>query len=113
MKLGDSQIIARLMEPGDRNFVLSTWLRSFKDMTRGKRRDEFFRFTRPQVEADVTNGTVLIACDEAEPGSIVGWVCYRDDIVRWAYTVYPLRNNGVYRFLRQEWKRANEDASSA
>lgn len=99
MKLGDSTLVVRKAEPGDTSFLLSTWLRSAKDITR-MTKDDFFSFTRPQVEADLKNGTVLVACDQAEPGTICGWVCYRDGVERWGYTVYKLRNHGIHTFLK-------------
>lgn len=109
MKLGDSVVLCRLAEDGDLNFIRSTWLRSSKDLTRmGK--EDFFSFTRPQVEADLKNGTTIVACDEAMPTTIYGWACFRDGVLRWAYTSYQLRNNGIHTFIRKSYEQAVRDA---
>ena len=109
MQIDGINVVARKAVAGDRNFILDTWLRSAKDLSKmGK--DDFFCFTRPQVTADVQRGTVLVACDEESPGTIHGWACWRDDVLRWAYTVFPLRNLGIFHFLKDSYV---EQASAA
>lgn len=111
MQIDGTEVIARPMVDTDRNFVLATWLRSAKDLTRmGK--SAFFDFARPQVLADIDNGVVVVACDSEVPGSILGWVCYRDNVVRWAYTVYPLRNLGIFNFLKEQYVKARQEAEA-
>lgn len=67
------------------------------------KKDDYFKFTRPQVEADIEHGDVIVACDESSPGTICGWACYRDGVVRWAYTAYQLRGNGIFGLLRSSY----------
>jgi len=110
--LEGSEVLVRTVEPGDRNFVISTWLRSAKDASKMSK-DKFFSFTRPQVERDIDNGMVVVACDAEVPGTIYGWACYRDGVLRWAYTVYDLRNRGVFSFLKAEYEKAEEQAAAA
>lgn len=112
MLLAGTSVAARTMEPDDRNFIISTWLRSAKELSKIPR-PRFFSLTRPQVEADLAEGVVVIACDESEPATIFGWACYRDGVLRWAYTVFDLRRKGVFTFISEQYEQAHAEAVAA
>lgn len=112
MNVEGCNIVVRELQPGDRNFVLATWMRSAKELSKMPR-DKFFAFIRPQVEADVANGVTLIACDEEVPGTIYAWCCIREGAVRWAYTAFGLRKKGLFTLLKDTYEEAEAAAAAA
>ena len=112
MLLAGEPLVLRPAEKGDVNYVKSTWLRSAKDLSRMPK-DRFFRFMRPAVEADITRGDVLVATLEDSPNTILGWACFRDGALRWAYTDFSLRKQGIFTFIRDQYEQADKDASEA
>jgi len=67
------------MEPDDRNFVLSSWLRSYADQQRGIARRAFFKLYESVVVNLVGRSTVIIAGLDDVPGSILGWTAIDSD----------------------------------
>lgn len=112
MNIGGTEVAIRAMEPGDRAFILSTWLRSAKDKSRLPR-DRFFRLMRPQVEADIENGIVVVACDAKTRSTIYAWAAFRDGVLRWAYVAFGLRGQGLLKYIKESYAEAESEALAA
>ncbi len=98
MRVGNDEVLVRDAQPGDRNYILSTWLRSAKELSRMPK-DLFFALTRPQAELDIS-GDTIVACSEESPGTILGWACYSGSVLRWAYVDFKLRGMGIFKLIR-------------
>lgn len=71
-------LVFRHMVDHDRNFVLSSWLRSFATSDEvwrlyGTRVADYFVDYHPVVVQLIARSTVLVAALEEEPDAIVGW----------------------------------------
>lgn len=102
----------RSFEPGDRNYVLSSWLNTAKRASfcgpgSGAwakvllSRESFFEVARPVVERFLAEGTVLVAADSLDETNILGWAAFWQGKVVWAYTSGPLRGRGVWKSLKK------------
>lgn len=69
----------RAMAPTDRNFVLSSWLRSYADQQRGMNRRAFFKLYESVVVNLVGRSSVLIAGLDDVPDAILGWAAIDAD----------------------------------
>lgn len=100
----------RPMEPGDRNFILSSWLRSYigKNVAQGKDgyadvRAYFYEDYAPVIRDLVERSTILVACLEDEPSSIVAWLAAEgDDIIHYVLVKPRWRRLGVAKWLLQD-----------
>lgn len=69
----------RSFVPTDTNFILSSWLRSYKEKSQFARRilySVYFQYHEPVVKFLIKQGTVLIAYSEKEPDIIGGYFCF-------------------------------------
>jgi hypothetical protein len=75
----------RAMEPGDRNYVLDSWLKSRLQQLRKKypkrrmsiaNRHAWFAESRPRFRAVLEDDSTvaLVACDPLRPDRILGWL---------------------------------------
>lgn len=87
------------MEDGDRNFVISSWLRSYADQQHGMSRPCFFRLYEPLVVSLVDTGIVMVAGLADVPGAILGWLAAGDSAVHYVYTKPRWRRLGVAKQL--------------
>lgn len=78
--MGDTNkpFMIRPSEPGDADFVKSTWLRSAAETFIGRSivPPVYFARWEPLIQAALEDSTVLIACDPEMPGLILGWLAY-------------------------------------
>lgn len=100
LTIAGNDLKLRLFTPKDRNYVLSTWLRSLSD--RAPRGVRIFGAVRPKVEHVVDNGNLLVLCDERSPGTIYAWIASIHGFVEWYYVQYHMRHNGIGKFMVQK-----------
>lgn len=78
----------RAMQPGDRNYVLSSWLRSYAKARefRGMVRAAYFRMYTPYVEAMLSRSTVVVATLPEAPTAVLGWMAVENDLLHYVHT---------------------------
>lgn len=92
-------IAFRSYRPDDRNYILSTWLLSERDLVR-MRKDWYKAWNEPVIKYWLAHGVFVVACDPEVQGTIYGWACYcPDDESKaspvYAYVTLPLRGKGL------------------
>ncbi len=101
-------LLIRQAQQDDVPFIMSSWLKSFRDKDQGFAEGcpnrIFYACHHRVVEVLLPRSMVVVACDENDPRTIVAWACYeRGDggclVVHYLYVKQPLRRNGVARQL--------------
>lgn len=88
--------------PGDFNFIISTWLRSFKHASYFAKRIQnaiFYRFHHNLCTRLLARSQVFVACDRVDPNVIYGWLVTEkfegNDVVHYVYVKAPFRRMGI------------------
>jgi ribosomal protein S18 acetylase RimI-like enzyme len=95
----------RNMQPEDKNFILNSWLKSYRKSPAVRRMENnaYFHEQSKVIKEMLDNVNVLIACDEKDSTQILGYlVSQRIDnvfIVHYLYTKLPFRNCGIGKML--------------
>jgi GNAT superfamily N-acetyltransferase len=96
-------VTLREMVDADRNYVLSSWIRSYAGKSREARdytdRGAFARDYSPVVQALVARSRVLIAALTEEPDIIVGWAAVEGETLHYVLVKPRWRQLGVARWL--------------
>lgn len=90
----------------ERNYVLSSWLRSYAESSefRHLARGVFFAIYEPIVKAILARSTVAIAFTPELPNTVVGFlVTEGDDVVHYVHTKRRFRRMGVARWMTREF----------
>lgn len=84
----DLDLQLREMQPGDRNYILSSWLRSYAKARefRGMTRGSYFRMYTPHVESMLARSTVAIATLPEAPSAVLGWMAIEGDYLHYVHT---------------------------
>lgn len=90
----------REMAETDRNFVLSSWLRTFVHAAEvrhayGDRVDDYFRDYEPAVKAILARSKVVCACLPENADVVAGWVCVEDDTLHYVLVKPAFREAGI------------------
>ena len=91
----------RPMTETDRNYVLSTWLRSYAETYEarlffdGPTRGQFFDVYQPVVKGLLDRGTVTVACLPENEDVVVGWICTEGETVLYLVVKPKFRGVGV------------------
>lgn len=100
-ELGDS-VAYRPMWGGDVPFVYSSWLKSFRHAYRKSPPRFYYAYYHPLITKLLARGdtTVCMACDGADQGFIVGWVCATrlpsgGTVLHWVYVKRTYRQLGL------------------
>jgi GNAT superfamily N-acetyltransferase len=96
----------REMRDEDRNYVLSSWLRSYADSSefRHLARGVYFALYEPVVKQLLKRSTVAVAYTADLPDSILGWLAVEGDIVHYALVKPRWRKLGIGRWMTQDLK---------
>lgn len=91
----------RAMQPEDRNYVLSSWLRSYAELPefRGLRRSVFFALYEPLVKAMVARSTVAVATLPDAQDVVLGWMAIEGDTLHYVLVKPRWRKLGIARWL--------------
>jgi hypothetical protein len=98
------EIHFRALEPKDVNFLLNSWLKSFRPSCPLVSDEVYFREQKRLVLRLLEDTNVLLACDPVDPGVIWGYLVGASDgqgfgVVHWVYTKHALRKFGIARAL--------------
>jgi GNAT superfamily N-acetyltransferase len=91
----------RPMRDDDRNYILSSWLRSYSECPefRGLRRSVYFAIYEPMVKAMLERSTVAVATLPAAPAIVIGWLAVEDDVLHYVLAKPRWRRLGVAKWL--------------
>lgn len=96
-------ITYRLATPGDRAYVIDTWLQSYRGSQFAMKLPDFVYWSRfghvGLVEHLVEHEDILIAGLPDDPSWMYGWLCHGTDVVHYVFTRGEFRNQGVARAL--------------
>lgn len=98
-----AEIVAfRPMAPGDVNFVLDSWLRSYRESPWAgcTPNNVFFQVYHEAIEGLLARGAkVEVACAKHDPDKILGWICSEavkgGSCVHFTYIKDPYRRMGL------------------
>ena len=91
----------RAMRDEDRNYVLSSWLRSYAESPefRGVTRSVYFALYEPLVKQMLARSTVAVATLPEEPDVVLGWMAIEDDALHYLLVKPRWRKLGIGRWL--------------
>ena len=95
--LSKEEIKYRLYTPEDRNFVFSSYLRSYRNEIK-KGTDAYYKYQEPFFDMLLRQGVCLIACHPTNENDIFGWVLLSNQekpIINYVYTKQIYRNFGI------------------
>lgn len=97
----------REMRDDDRNYVLSSWLRSYAEAPefRSLQRPVYFALYEPLVKQLMARSTIAIAWTETLPESVLGWVAIEGvHTLHYACTKRRFRKVGIARWMLGEMR---------
>ena len=96
----------RPMRDGDRNFVLSSWLRSYAEANefRGMKRSSYFALYAPVVEVLLGRSTVMVATMPEASDVVLGWLAAEGELLHYVLTKPRWRKLGIARFMLADMK---------
>lgn len=95
----------RSMQQGDRNFILNSWLKSFRNApsVNGMENPAYFHEQSKVITELLDNCAVLMAVDPKDNDSIFGYLVYQwadgQFVIHYVYTKHTFRNKGVAQYL--------------
>jgi hypothetical protein len=94
----DVSVGFRDMEPGDRKFILSSWLRNHRKAGDWPRRmanllgeQAYYDAHTPVVEKLLERSGALVACNPLTPHQIIGYSVMSDSVLHWLFVKAPFR----------------------
>lgn len=89
------------MRDEDRNYVLSSWLRSYAEGPefRGIARGTYFALYEPVVKDILARSVVAIATLPEQPDVVIGWMAIEDEALHYALVKPRWRKLGIARWL--------------
>lgn len=96
------------MRESDRNFVLSSWLRSYSAKSfdardYGERRTQFFDDYVHVVRSLLARSQVIVACLREEPDVVIGWMAIEGDALHYVLVKPRWRQLGVARWMLEDY----------
>ena len=90
----------------DDNFILNSWLKSYKDVERIIPHDIYFRSHAKIIQSALGKAKIFMAVAEDDPNQIIGYVCYETQpllptipVLHYVYVKYPYRHLGIAKAL--------------
>jgi GNAT superfamily N-acetyltransferase len=112
-------ISLRPVQPEDKNFILNSWLKSYRSAYAVKRmQNEAYFLEEGKVIKDLLNNVdVLIACDAKDPNQIFGYAVSQKVrgtyVLHYVYVKLPFRNCGIAKALIEgQGHKLNKQAAS-
>lgn len=100
----DLPIKVRAFKKADEKYVLATWKRTLKDdPTCAWVPDKiYFAEYNPRCDKTLRNKCCLVAVSTENPDFIVGWLCYDDNVLHYAFVRDEYRKLGVFKALAKQ-----------
>ena len=94
-----SEICFRAMRPDDENFILNSWLKSYRSSVPLVGDVVYFREQKYAIRRILLTAEVHIACDPADESVVWAYVVSEGNVVHYAYSKFALRRFGLIRAL--------------
>ncbi len=96
--------VLREMRDGDRNYVLSSWLRSYADAPefRGTQRPVYFAMYEPLVKSIIARSTVAVATLPESTDVVLGWMAIEGDALHYLLVKPRWRKLGIATWLLEQ-----------
>lgn len=98
MLIAGEALALRVAEDGDRGFILSTWVESYRQQA-GVSRAVYLAEQPRLAERLYREHGALVVCSERRPSTIHAWACAAWPTLHYAYTVPELRRQGLLRAM--------------
>lgn len=87
--------------PGERSFIISTWVRSYGHVRANISRSQYAALHGRLVEKllSAARARVVVACSENAPDALHGWACGAAPSLHYVYVPPELRRSGLARAL--------------
>lgn len=93
-------LIVRSKLPGDLNFILNSWLVSYREHKEEWPHDFYFKHHEAKIKALFEKpDRFFIACAPDELDFIYGWLCAEAPVAHFAFVKRAFRRNGVAKSL--------------
>ena len=91
------KVAIRAATPADYGFIVHSGMREIGDTVLSKRDlERLAPIFRPLMDAVVRGATsVAVACDAADPDTLVGWAAANQNTVLYVYVSFAVRGNGA------------------
>lgn len=87
----------------DVDFIMDVWLKHYRDHAKKVRNTEYYDGHREAIRRlfarDKTQ--LIVACNRESTDVVLGWLCFDDSTVHYAYVKYDFRRSGVIWMLLQ------------
>lgn len=83
--------------PQDHNFILATWLKSYRELVMQKpvpERDIYFREHQKKIKEKLESAKCLVATTD-DSDQICGFICYESDAVHYVFVKTVFRRYGI------------------
>lgn len=103
--MSEQVIRIRSLQYGDRNFILNSWLKSYRNSPATDRMENAaYYYEQSRVINDfLDHCPVIIACDPKDPSNIFGYLVYQfiDGyfVLHYIYVKHAFRSKGVGKYL--------------
>lgn len=90
-------LIEREEEPGDRDFILASWLRSYRlsETVKGVDKSLYYSGQNKLASRILAGSEVKILAASEDPKTIVAWMCYRFPVIHYIYVKQDFRRMGL------------------
>lgn len=91
------KLTIRAALPSDHNFILATWLKSYRELGTNypvPEREIYFKEHQEKIKEALKNGKCLIASTD-DLDQICGFICYTDDVVHYIFVKVVFRRFGI------------------
>ena len=96
-------VTLREFEESDRNFILNSWLKSYRNSDASKKipNDVYYHFHAKLIEKYIAESTVVMAVNPDNPIQIFGYavVNREDNTIHYVYTKHTYRKLGIAKRL--------------
>lgn len=101
-----NEIVLRKATRADIQFITSGWLKSFRNapFVRGVPNSVYYYYHHKILEELLPRSQVMVACNEADPNQLLGFVCAEvlDNsvlVLHYVYVKQLLRKQGIAKFM--------------
>jgi GNAT superfamily N-acetyltransferase len=88
--------------PDDEAIVFNAWLmahRKHGDWPPRLSSQRYFAEHKATVAKLIARSRMLVACNEARPSQVLGFICWEGETLHWVFVKQPFRRNGIGRAL--------------
>jgi hypothetical protein len=94
--MSDAPVVLRDWKPSDRNFVIDSWVRSYRGSTSALIPESiYFDSQRRLINALLERCQITIAGFDEDPDTILGWACTSSSAIHYVWVRPQFRKQGI------------------